>query len=37
MIAYHEPIQEDRLPRAESGHKDKLEDIYDTVAFPEAW
>jgi rubrerythrin len=25
------------LVRAESGHKDKLEDIYDTVAFPEAW
>lgn len=25
------------LARAESGHKDKLEDIYDTVAFPEVW
>ena len=25
------------LARAESGHKEKLEDIYDTVAFPEAW
>ena len=25
------------LPRAESGHKGKLENIYDTVAFPEAW
>ena len=25
------------LVRAESGHKEKLEDIYDTVAFPEVW
>jgi len=25
------------LARAESGHKEKLENIYDTVAFPEAW
>jgi rubrerythrin len=25
------------LVRAESSHKEKLEDIYDTVAFPEAW
>jgi len=27
----------DYLVRVESGHKEKLEDIYDTVAFPEAW
>jgi rubrerythrin len=25
------------LVRAESSHKEKLEDIYDTVAFPEVW
>ena len=25
------------LARAESSHKEKLENIYDTVAFPEAW
>ncbi len=25
------------LARAESGHKEKLENIYDTVAFPEVW
>ncbi len=25
------------LARAESGHKEKLEEIYDTVAFPEVW
>lgn len=25
------------LARAELGHKEKLENIYDTVAFPEAW
>ena len=25
------------LARAESSHKEKLENLYDTVAFPEAW
>ncbi len=25
------------LARVESSHKEKLEDLYDTVAFPEAW
>ena len=25
------------LGRAESSHKEKLENLYDTVAFPEAW
>ena len=25
------------LARTESGHKEKLEDIYDTIAFPEVW
>ena len=25
------------LARAESSHKEKLEEIYDTVAFPEVW
>jgi rubrerythrin len=25
------------LAGAESSHKNKLEDIYDTVAFPEVW
>lgn len=25
------------LARAESSHKEKLENIYDTVAFPEVW
>ncbi|MFI5329432.1 MAG: ferritin family protein [Desulfobaccales bacterium] len=27
----------DYLARAESSHKEKLENLYDTVAFPEAW
>jgi hypothetical protein len=33
----HEAMEQHELARAELGHKDKLENIYDTVAFPEVW